>query len=114
MPDSRLRCRWPRDRDARAQGRLQRGIVARESPYLISFHARSLHVVYETAPAALISPPVVLAVFWTHASRATLVLPTLRFPAVHVAAVLSYFCHIVRDASAPWMHVQSLADSILR
>ena len=74
-----------------------------------------MHVVQETAPAALIAPPVVQAVFWTRVSGAALVLPTLRFPAVDVAAaVLSYFCHIVRGASAPWMRVQSLVDSRLR
>src|SRR5262245_39901155 len=65
-----------------------------KSPYLPAFHARSLHVVQETAPAALIAPPVVQAALWTRASRAALVLLTLRFPAVDVAAVLSYFCHI--------------------
>src|SRR5215472_12693633 len=68
-----------------------------------------LHVVQETAPAALIAPPAVQAVFWTRGPGAALVLPTLRrFP------VLSYFCHIVRGASAIRMRVQSLADSRLR
>src|SRR5262249_55452503 len=36
---------------------------------------------------------------------------TFRLPAVDVAAVLLYFCRIVRCASAPWMRVQNLADS---
>ena len=50
--------------------------------------------------SALIAPPVVQAAFWTHVSRAALVLPTLQFASVEVASVLSYCSHIVRFASA--------------
>jgi len=73
-----------------------------------------MHVVQETEPVALIAPPVVQVVLWTRVSGAALVLPTLRFPAVDVTAVLSYFCHVVRGASALWMRVQSLANSRFR
>src|SRR5262245_18453645 len=64
----------------------------------------------ENAPSALSAFPVVQAAFWTRASRAGLVLPTLRFAGADVAAVRSYCCHLVRVTSTIWMRRQSLAS----
>src|SRR5262249_53558840 len=73
------------------------------------FHARFLDFVQEVAPAALIAPPVVQAALWTRATRTAPALSKLRFPAVEVAAVVSYCCcHIVRVTSASWMRLQRL------
>src|SRR5262249_23895438 len=68
---------------------------------------RSFDFVQETVPFALIVTHVVRVVFWPRALRAALVLPSLRFTAVDVAAILSYCCNIVRVASASWMRLQT-------
>jgi len=80
---------------------------AQASSWLSLSCQRSLDFVQETVPSALIGSHVVRAVFWTRALRAALVLPSLRFPAVDVAAMLSYCCNIVRVASASWMRLQT-------
>jgi len=58
-------------------------------------HARSLHVVQETAPSALIARAADQAAFWTRATLAALVLSKLQFPSRAAQ-------HGIAHARFPW------------
>ena len=78
-------------------------------------HALPRHALFADSGQEAASTPSVAALavgvaFGTRPTRGALVQSKLRFPIAHVAAVLSYSCHLVRVASECWMCTSASRD----